>query len=145
MQILPIAVVSPLYFAGTIQLGVVTQTTGAFNHILNDLSLIVNSFESLSAFSAGVDRLSEFLNAIKGADRSRSEVNGDVLSLEQKEEVEDESDDSRITTKIASPASILSSKHLTVRTPDLSRSLIPNLSFSLPPNSNLLITGTSGT
>ena len=39
----------------------VSQSYGAFNHILGDLSLIVNQFESLSAFSAGIDRLGEFL------------------------------------------------------------------------------------
>ena len=36
----------------------------AFNHILSDLSLIVNQFESLSAFSAGVERLEKFYKAI---------------------------------------------------------------------------------
>ena len=42
IQILPVLVVSPLYFAGSIELGVITQSTGAFNHVLNDLSIIVN-------------------------------------------------------------------------------------------------------
>ena len=44
----------------------VSQSYGAFNHILGDLSLIVNQFESLSAFSAGIDRLGEFLERMKG-------------------------------------------------------------------------------
>jgi ABC-type uncharacterized transport system fused permease/ATPase subunit len=57
IQVLPVSVVAPLYFAGSIQLGVVSQASGAFNHILSDLSVIVNQFEQLSAFSAGVDRL----------------------------------------------------------------------------------------
>ena len=42
VQILPVLVVSPLYFAGSVELGVITQSTGAFNHVLNDLSIIVN-------------------------------------------------------------------------------------------------------
>lgn len=46
----------------------VSQSYGAFNHILGDLSLIVNQFESLSAFSAGVDRLGEFLERMKGGE-----------------------------------------------------------------------------
>jgi vitamin B12/bleomycin/antimicrobial peptide transport system ATP-binding/permease protein len=54
-------VVAPLFFAGKIELGVVSQSYGAFNHILSDLSIIVNQFESISAFSAGVDRLGEFV------------------------------------------------------------------------------------
>lgn len=44
----------------------VSQSYGAFNHILGDLSLIVNQFESLSAFSAGIDRLGEFLERMQG-------------------------------------------------------------------------------
>lgn len=59
IQILPLTIIAPLYFSGSIELGVVTQSQQAFRHILDDLSLIVNEFERLSAFSAGVDRLGE--------------------------------------------------------------------------------------
>jgi hypothetical protein len=37
------------------------RSYGAFNHILSDLSIVINQFEELSAFSAGVERLSTFL------------------------------------------------------------------------------------
>ncbi|CAM9154188.1 unnamed protein product, partial [Phaeothamnion confervicola] len=66
IQVLPGFVVAPLYFQGKIELGVVSQSYGAFNHILSDLSLIVNQFEGLSQFSAGVDRLGEFLERMQG-------------------------------------------------------------------------------
>jgi len=65
VQILPVLVVSPLYFAGSIELGVITQSTGAFNNVLNDLSIIVNQFESLSSFSAGLGRLSTFVERME--------------------------------------------------------------------------------
>eukprot|EP00611_Tribonema_gayanum_P013107 TRINITY_DN2388_c0_g1_i3.p1 TRINITY_DN2388_c0_g1~~TRINITY_DN2388_c0_g1_i3.p1 ORF type:complete len:749 (-),score=281.67 TRINITY_DN2388_c0_g1_i3:589-2805(-) len=61
IQVLPGFVVAPLYFKGAIELGVVSQSYGAFNHILSDLSIVVNQFEALSQFSAGVERLSGFL------------------------------------------------------------------------------------
>ncbi|CAM9196906.1 unnamed protein product [Heterosigma akashiwo] len=51
--VIPGLVVAPLYFSNKIQLGVVSQSYGAFNHILGDLSIIVNQFEGLSSFSAG--------------------------------------------------------------------------------------------
>ncbi|KAG8465159.1 hypothetical protein KFE25_012522 [Diacronema lutheri] len=57
IQILPILVVAPLFFNGRIELGVISQSVGAFNHILSDLSLIVSEFEALSSFSAGIERL----------------------------------------------------------------------------------------
>jgi hypothetical protein len=66
-QVIPGLVVAPLFFKGQIELGVVSQSYSAFNHILSDLSLIVNQFESLSAFSAGIDRLAEFLERIQAA------------------------------------------------------------------------------
>ena len=65
IQVIPGLVVAPLYFAGSIELGVVSQSYGAFNHILSDLSIIVNQFESLSSFSAGIDRLAQFLEKIE--------------------------------------------------------------------------------
>jgi hypothetical protein len=39
--------------AGSVELGVITQSTGAFSHVLYDLSIIVNQFEGLSSFFAG--------------------------------------------------------------------------------------------
>jgi hypothetical protein len=42
-------------------LGTISQSYGAFNHILGDFSILINQFESLSAFSAGLTRLSTFL------------------------------------------------------------------------------------
>jgi vitamin B12/bleomycin/antimicrobial peptide transport system ATP-binding/permease protein len=59
VQILPLVIIAPLYFKGSIELGVVSQSQQAFRHILDDLSLIVSQFESLSAFAAGIDRLGE--------------------------------------------------------------------------------------
>lgn len=41
IQILPAAVVAPLYFAGKIDFGVINQSSSAFNHILGDVSLVV--------------------------------------------------------------------------------------------------------
>ena len=55
--ILPIAVVAPDYFQGDIEIGVVQQAAAAFAQVLNDLSVIINEFESLSQFSASIDRL----------------------------------------------------------------------------------------
>ena len=59
IQILPLCIIAPIYFAGDIDLGVVSQAQQAFRHILDDLSLIVDRFGQISAFSAGVDRLGE--------------------------------------------------------------------------------------
>lgn len=57
IQILPVAVVAPMYFSGKIEFGVINQSVSAFNHILGDFSLIVYQFQAISAFSAIIDRL----------------------------------------------------------------------------------------
>lgn len=59
VEILPLAIIAPLYFDSAIEMGVVSQASQAFRHILSDLSIIVDQFDRISAFSAGVDRLGE--------------------------------------------------------------------------------------
>lgn len=72
IQILPLAVVAPKYFAGNLQMGQISQSVGAFNHILSDLSIIVNQFERLSGFAAGIDRLAQFFEAVRQEDPTRT-------------------------------------------------------------------------
>lgn len=66
VQILPSLIVAPLYFQHKVELGAISQSYGAFNHILGDFSIIINSFESLSAFAAGLTRLGDFFDRIGG-------------------------------------------------------------------------------
>lgn len=65
IQILPAAVVAPMYFSGKIEFGVINQSVSAFNHILSDFSLIVYQFQAISAFSAVIDRLGKYLLLIR--------------------------------------------------------------------------------
>ncbi|KAG2448817.1 hypothetical protein HYH02_006168 [Chlamydomonas schloesseri] len=64
IQLLPAAVVAPLFFQGKIDFGVINQSQSAFNHILNDVSLVIYQIEALAGFSAVVDRLGEFDEAV---------------------------------------------------------------------------------
>lgn len=57
IQILPAALVAPMFFSGKIEFGVINQSVSAFNHILGDFSLVVYQFQAISAFSAVIDRL----------------------------------------------------------------------------------------
>jgi putative ATP-binding cassette transporter len=73
VYVIPYLVVAPLYFSGELNLGSITQSTEAFYHIRSDFSIIINYFEKLSAFAAGVDRLSTFIHRInQGGWRSNS-------------------------------------------------------------------------
>lgn len=57
IQILPAAIVAPMYFSGKIEIGVISQSVSAFNHILEDFSLIVYQFQAITSFSAVINRL----------------------------------------------------------------------------------------
>jgi putative ATP-binding cassette transporter len=158
VQILPVAVVAPRFFAGQIQLGVISQSAGAFNHILNDLSIIVNQFESLSSFSAGIDRLSTFYEAMRDADVKRdfnssllfNSVSDDAVNATRALQMSSTTIQMKFwdpTTKDATfnkDRHILSIDDLKLSTPDRKRTLIHNLSFSLKEGQNLLIAGNSG-
>lgn len=62
--IVPMAVVAPLYFAGKIDMGAITQSSEAFYNVRSDFSIVVNYYEDLSQFSAGMNRLHMFIDRI---------------------------------------------------------------------------------
>jgi len=159
VQIVPVAVVAPQYFAGSIQLGVISQSVGAFNHILSDLSLIVNDFEQLSSFSAGIERLSTFLTSMREADPSRSnedsllalpaEVNATSIDVEPvKERAEMSNQSIQLNLKKVPSTNgdnaLLQINQLRLVTPDRKRVLIDNLDLTIREGRHLLIVGSSG-
>ena len=142
VQILPSLIIAPLYFAHLVELGTINQSYGAFNHILGDFSIIINQFESLSAFSAGLTRLSTFLDKIANPSWA---VAGEKSVFD-------------MSTRLPSPTDtslLLDVTDLTVRTPDGSRTLIGGIAagdgdgkggidFSLRRGDKLLVVGASG-
>ncbi|XP_073297309.1 ABC transporter D family member 2, chloroplastic-like isoform X2 [Primulina huaijiensis] len=118
IQILPAAVVAPMFFSGKIEFGVINQSVSAFNHILGDFSLIVYQFQALSAFSAVIERLD--------ADVWKPPAGVDV---------------SKFYVELSSK--LLSINHLTLMTPS-GATLIRDLSLDVYERNHLLITGPSG-
>jgi putative ATP-binding cassette transporter len=64
---IPYIVAAPFYFAGNIQLGVLTQTANAFGRVEGALNFFVNYYSSLATFKAVVNRLTSFAAAIERA------------------------------------------------------------------------------
>ena len=69
--IIPYIFTAPFYFAGKIQLGVMTQTAGAFGRVEGALTFFVNNYTSLAGFTSVVQRLSSFDQAITAAENAR--------------------------------------------------------------------------
>jgi len=174
VQIVPVGVVAPQYFSGVIKLGVVSQSAGAFNHILSDLSVIVNQFEQLSSFSAAIDRLEAFLKAIRDVDKDRGVDDGllSLIPLSKKDsaiplsmshsdetvddqipllEVQNKQESTILLRQMESMENlsqhngpILSLQNVTLKTPDGKRTLFENLNLDVTNGENLLIVGNSG-
>jgi putative ATP-binding cassette transporter len=80
-SVFPIVVAAPRYFAGQVTLGVVTQTSGAFGEVQGALSWFVDTYSTIAAWRATVERLSTFYRAIQAAraagfDGVKTEIEG---------------------------------------------------------------------
>ena len=62
--VFPYIVVSPAYFAGHIQLGVLTQTASAFNSVQRALSVFITVYQQFAEWRAVIERLSGFDKSI---------------------------------------------------------------------------------
>src|SRR5262249_46708121 len=69
--IIPYVFTAPFYFARKIELGVMTQTAGAFGHVAHALTFFVTYYTYLAGFKSVVDRLNSFDAAIDHADELR--------------------------------------------------------------------------
>ncbi|XP_057725978.1 ABC transporter D family member 2, chloroplastic isoform X1 [Arachis stenosperma] len=143
IQILPAAVVAPMYFSGKIEFGVINQSVSAFNHILGDFSLIVYQFQAISAFSAVINRLGEFDDIL---DRSSSKSLSDTLEdihITYKDFRSSSALESNGSTPSESYETLLEINNLTLKTPSES-TLIRDLSVTIKEKDNLLVMGPSG-
>jgi len=87
--VFPYVVVSPAYFAGTIQLGILFQTASAFNEVQKAFSFFVRAYTVLAEYRSVIQRLTGFETAIVGAHTlqaesalHRNERSDRVLSLD---------------------------------------------------------------
>ncbi|OZH55339.1 ABC transporter ATP-binding protein, partial [Hydrocoleum sp. CS-953] len=63
--ILPSLIMAPIYFAGEIKYGDITQAGFAFSQVLGAFSLVVSQIDNLTAFAAGINRLAKFRDTLE--------------------------------------------------------------------------------
>lgn len=143
--VLPTAVVAPMYFSGKIELGVVTQATSAFSHILNAVSLIVHEFQAISAFSAVIDRLAEFDEVLDDNELDKS-ISGSQreITLLYSGIKNSSSTQSKELMRRGDYHKLLEIQNLTLQTPKTRNILIRDLSLEINVNDRLLVMGPSG-
>jgi vitamin B12/bleomycin/antimicrobial peptide transport system ATP-binding/permease protein len=121
IQIIPVLIVAPAFIAHEIEFGVVTQSSMAFMTLVAAFSLIVTQFQSISSFAAVVARLESLIVAIE---RSQGMAEFAIEFREDKER--------------------LAYDGLTLRSPDDGRTLIRELSVSIPQGTRALIRAADG-
>ncbi len=125
--ILPAMIVAPMYFAGKVEFGEISQASFAFGQVLGAFSIIVKYFDSISAFAAGINRVSTFKDRLFTASGSKTPESGSGQTRIQ-----------RI------PKETIRVQDLTLQTPDYKRTLIQGLRLDLDRGDRILIMGHSG-
>jgi putative ATP-binding cassette transporter len=141
IQVVPALVVSKDYFSGRIPLGALSQAFFSYNHVLNDLSLVVNEFVSLSAFVAAVNRLYELHRVVEPRLLAGQDADGSSSALFHTDGIRGVSGEATIS---GDASSVLRLEKLTIYTPDGRRLLVKQLDLLLRKGTRLLIMGESG-
>jgi putative ATP-binding cassette transporter len=124
--VLPAMILATRVLSGELEVGRAVQAAGAFTAVLSAVGVIVDNFESLSRFVAGIDRLQALSQLVlPGA--------GPSTAPQDKHP--------RIQTR---PGKQLALESLTLHPPQSERVLIKELTLVLKPGDALLITGDSG-
>ncbi|NTV68565.1 MAG: ABC transporter ATP-binding protein/permease [Azonexaceae bacterium] len=122
--VLPSAIIASRVLSGELEVGRAIQAAGAFAAVLAAFSLIVENFETLSRFAAGVERLDALARFLPGHPAGNVGNASTILSVD---------------------ATHLTLDNVTLQTPNYERTLIQNLSIEIQPGENLMIVGQSGT
>lgn len=118
--LIPAIIIAPLYFHGKVEFGAQTQADLCFGQILGALSLVVSSFDDITAFVAQTKRLGGFNDALEQSGSS---------------------DGSTITSSIAPEIKL---EDVTLMTPHREHVLVKSVSATVKPGTGLLIMGPSG-
>ena len=121
--IMPGLILAPQVLRGELEVGRVVQAAGAFAAIFTALTVIVNNFDTLSRFAAGISRLDKFAKSLEGSAKEPSKDQDLIKTVE----------DDRLEIE-----------HLTLQTPDYRRTLVVDLSLKFISGEGVLIVGASG-
>lgn len=120
IQIIPALIVAPAFIRGDIEFGVITQSAAAFAMLVGAFSLIVTQFNSISNFAAVVARLSFLLEAIE-----KSQAPGEPA------------------IEVVEREGCLAYERLTLLSSANGPPLLKDLSVSIAPGRNILLSGPS--
>ena len=138
--VVPSVVLAGAVLAGEMEVGRAVQAAGAFTAVLAAVSLIVNNFESLSRFVAGIDRLHALSQVVLKTPAAPTPW-AEPPAMDGVAAVTKTEPSPTIGRRAGDTLAI---EGLTLYTPDFRRMLIQNLSLHIASGEALLITGPSG-
>ncbi|MEW6373002.1 MAG: ABC transporter ATP-binding protein/permease [Pseudomonadota bacterium] len=124
--VLPFVILVQGVLSGELEVGRAVQAAGAFTAVLAAVGLIVDNFESLSRFVAGIDRLQALSRLVL------PDAQGEKAAEDKRPRIQ------------MRPGPRLALESLTLHPPRSERVLIKELNLVLKPGDALLITGESG-
>ncbi|MEO1634572.1 MAG: ATP-binding cassette domain-containing protein [Cyanobacteria bacterium J06631_9] len=143
--IIPGMVLAPRLFAGELEIGDVTQAGSAFTLILSALALIVLQLQQITSIGAAIGRLQQLFQAISSLQAPANPNAAADRSAEISQPISASISATNKPSGITLTAGhTLSCQALSLLTPDNSKVLIQDLTFTLPPDKSLLIMGESG-
>jgi putative ATP-binding cassette transporter len=119
IQVIPVAIVAPLFIRGSAEFGVIPQASTAFAHLIGAFSLIVTQFGQLSSYAAVIARLGDLAEGLEAA----AATDGSGIAVSE------------------TAAGHLAVEGLTLRTPQDGRVLVRALSLDLGPGVRALVAG----
>ena len=140
--VVPSVVLAGAVLAGEMEVGRAVQAAGAFTAVLAAVSLIVDNFESLSRFVAGIDRLHALSQVVLKTPAAPAPW-ADPSTIDPVIGAVAAPPDAAPTITIRE-GNTLAIEALTLYTPDFRRKLVQDLSLQLAPGDALLIIGPSG-
>ncbi|MEM9767999.1 MAG: ABC transporter ATP-binding protein/permease [Cyanobacteria bacterium P01_D01_bin.71] len=161
--VLPALVVAPAVFSGDLEVGKVSEAQGAFIRVFFSLNVVVERFQSLTAFGAGIDRLYDFAASLGQIDAPTADETT-VIEADKSEETGDDNLSEKALSEADAAATVtaetaiaptqpvivqeiaphLSLHHVTLQTPNYQRTLIADLTLELASDGALLVVGPSG-
>jgi putative ATP-binding cassette transporter len=148
VMVLPTLIIAPRVLSGELEVGRIVQATGAFTAILGALSILVDNLESLSRFAASVGRLETLAQSLSRHGTNAPLKPGKLPAAIHQNRTSprgasetSEADAGKILTEDGDD---LAFEKFTLQTPISKRTLIKDLTLSVPSGQNLLIVGASG-
>jgi putative ATP-binding cassette transporter len=120
--VIPSAIIASRVLSGELEVGRAVQAAGAFTGILTALAIVVDKFDELSRFAAGIERLDTFVKFLD-VERARQKANRKIKVVRGKE---------------------LAIDRLSLRTLDDKRWIVNGLSTVVRLGEGLIIMGPSG-